>query len=165
MVVRNGKIVSSGHHFEIDTYKEIVMKSGKEEKLPLFKALQSEGKKLIEGVDLSKYAPGTAVYADFGGVNPEFNLTSNDRLFILNSYNLAMKKCGVRWVIGRLSNVKVAKLYENVGGRVVNKVMFERDGLKFPLYFIELDMENPKFLELEKNFHLVEQKYFQYLNQ
>ncbi len=42
-----------------------------------------------------------------------------------------------------------------MGGKIVNEITFERDGLKFPLYFIELDMENPKFLKIEKNFHLI----------
>ena len=59
---------------------------------------------------------------------------------MLTSINLAMKKCGVRWIIGRSSNVRAAKLYENVGGKIVKEVVFEREGLKFPLLFIELDM-------------------------
>lgn len=46
MFVRDGKILCTLHHFEVDTYKEL-MKNEKEERLPLFKALEKEGKKLI----------------------------------------------------------------------------------------------------------------------
>ncbi len=45
------------------------MKSNAEEKLEVFKTLEKEGKKLIEGIDLYQYAPGTAVYMNFGGSN------------------------------------------------------------------------------------------------
>ncbi len=45
------------------------MKRETEEQLALFKALEKEGKKLIEGINLYQYAPGTAVYINFGGSN------------------------------------------------------------------------------------------------
>lgn len=57
------------HHYEMQDYIYIQNRE-KTESLPLFADLEKKGKELLQGVDLTKYPPGKAVYANFGGVHP-----------------------------------------------------------------------------------------------
>lgn len=88
--------------------------------------MEIEGKKLLEGVDLSKYAPGTAIYVNFGSVNPQFDLGFIDRFYIMGQILFALKKCGIKWSIGRYSNIRATRLYTNMGGKIIKETTFER---------------------------------------
>lgn len=57
-------------------------------------------------------------------------------------YVMRLKQSGFTTIVGRASSPKSLEYTKKIGSRVVNEVVFEREGKKYPLYFFEIDLNN-----------------------
>jgi hypothetical protein len=107
---------------------------------------------------LSAYPPGSTVYVNFGGTNPQYIVTGLQKLIIFMDYHIRLKQAGFKWVIGRLSNERAALLYKKIGAKILKEIRFERNGKEFPLFFFEIDIHSETFNNLEKNLEKLKQQ-------
>nr|BAJ99382.1 predicted protein [Hordeum vulgare subsp. vulgare] len=94
---------------------------------------------------MTQYPPGKALYANFGGVHPHFDLPSLHKLILFIQYHQHCRNSGFRWIVGRVSNVKAMELYKRIGARVLKEVNFERKGKTFRLFFFDFDLHGETF--------------------
>jgi hypothetical protein len=73
----------------------------------------------MKNIDIAKYPPGQALYANFGGGNPKFEIPNIIKFILFTAYHIRMKQSGFRWIIGRVSNVRAMELYKSIGAKVL----------------------------------------------
>jgi hypothetical protein len=121
-----GKVYSYLLHYEVIDYIDIQKNEDPNDLIPIFRELEWVGKELAKILDFSSYPAGTASYSNFGGVHPDYPVSTAMKIIIFTTFHQRMKQSGIRYVIGRSSNPRAFELYKRIGAKELKQVKFVR---------------------------------------
>ena len=138
MYVFNGKIVSCLLNYELNEYIQLQRES-KESEVPLFRELEREGKEMVKAINLEKLAKtGNIIYSSWGAHAEGYSKRGKTtQAFIYYNW---LKTQGFTSMLFRSSNNRLKKIFEPLGGKVIEQVPFVQAGKTFELYILALDL-------------------------